>query len=88
MDVTHIEETFVGCIFRTAVAADNEDVVLWRQCDGNGVVERGGSSVRTPVHGINADVRGGNDSVISNLDELSLQRYTFICEFSNVLPIL
>ena len=27
VDVTHIQETFVGSIFRATVAADNEDVV-------------------------------------------------------------
>ena len=27
VDVTHVDETFVGSIFRAAVAADDEDVV-------------------------------------------------------------
>ncbi len=27
--VTHVEETLVGCILRTAVATDNKDMVRW-----------------------------------------------------------
>ena len=30
MDVTHIEQVFVGLVLRAAVAVDYEDVVLWR----------------------------------------------------------
>ena len=55
VDVAHVEEVSVGRIFRAAVAADDEDVVLGRHGDGDGVVQRGRSSVRPPVHGVDAD---------------------------------
>ena len=59
--VAHVDEAFVGRIFRAAVAADNENMAFRRHGDGDCVVERGGGSVRPPVHGVDADIRGGDD---------------------------
>ena len=66
MDVTHVDNVFVWRIFRDAVASGHEDMEFWRDGDGDGVVQGGGGGIGAPVHGVDADVRCGDDG----LDEL------------------
>ena len=59
--VAHIEEVFVGLVFRAAVAADHEHVVLRRERHGDAVVQRGRRGVGAPVHGVDADGGASDD---------------------------
>ena len=56
MDVAHVEEAAERGIFGGAVVGGHEDVMLGRDGDGDGVVERGRRGIGVPVNGVDADV--------------------------------
>ena len=61
VDVAHVEKVAERGIFRCAVVGGHEDMMLRRDGDGDGVVEHGWRGIGAPVHGIDADVGGGDD---------------------------
>ena len=56
MDVAHVEKAAERGIFRGTVVGGHEHVILWRDGDGNRVVEHGGRGIGAPIHGVDADV--------------------------------
>ena len=49
VDVAHIEEIAVWGVFRSTVTTDDEDVVLGRKGDGDGVMECGWRGICSSV---------------------------------------
>ena len=59
VEVAHIEEAQDGLVFRAAVAFHDQYMVLGRDADGDGVVQRGRRGIGAPVHGVDAHRTGG-----------------------------
>ena len=89
MDVADVEEVAVGGILRTVVAADHEDMVLWRDANGNGVVERGRRGV-VVVRGVGNDFGLFNRGIVIvrpfRKQQASSQRCATYCQYGYERP--
>ena len=56
VEVAHIEEAQDGLVFRAAVALHDQHMVLGRDADGDGVVQRGGRGMRQGPSGPHRNV--------------------------------
>ena len=63
MDVAHVDEVLVGPVFRTGISLDDEDVIVGRECHGDGVVQLRWGVIGAPVHGIDANAGGSDDGI-------------------------
>ena len=63
MDVANVDEVAIGMIFRSAIALHHQDMLRGRKRHGDAVVEHGGGSICSPIHGVDAHAGGGNDRI-------------------------